>query len=269
MRKIIFWAILITGFQLFATENYAVVVGSSANLMNKEGFIVEKIRKGTVVKVKGHKTDKSAVEVKHLGKTYFGMERSFRVIESILDEEVNLLKKVSKMKEDIGVLSGLISEKSSEVSLKDEKIDRINRWLDVQKDMAFSLDYYKAKTKKVRKTLEKLERRKTLYRLELEALNKEKDQLQYELKEESEILKALQQKLKPLRAEKSLFDRGFMTVEVITKFAPVFHQGKIIKYLEKHSNLKVGVDHLSGDWYVVTQGQKKYYIASSDVKIKF
>lgn len=258
-----------TGFQLFATEDYAVVVSSSANLMNKEGFIVEKIRKGTVVKVKEHKTDKSAVEVKHLGKTYFGIKRSFRVIESILDEEVNLLKKVSKMKEDIGVLTGLIDEKTGEVTLADEKIDRINRWLDVQRDMAFSVDYYKAKTKKVRKTLEKLERRKTLFILELEALTKEKDQLQFEMKEESQILKALQQKLKPLRAEKSLFDRGFMTVEVIAQFAPVFHQGKIIKYLEKHSNLKVGVDHLSGDWYVVTRGQKKYYIASSDVEIKF
>jgi hypothetical protein len=186
-----------------------------------------------------------------------------------LDEEVVMLKKVSILRKRILLTETGIEEKNQSLVELNEKILRVNRWLEVQKDNAFSNDYFLSKTKKVRALLKDLTRKRTLLKIEKESLVEELKSANYELIEEGTVLKALQSKLKPLKAEKSLFDRGFMTIEVIAKAAPVFHDGNIVKYLKKNSRLKVGVDHMSGDWYVMTKGEKRYYIASTDVQVKF
>ena len=150
-----------------------------------------------------------------------------------------------------------------------EKIGRITRWLEVQKDNALSKDYYEVKTKKVRALLKDLTRKETLLKLEKSTLQDELKIIKFKLQEEESVLDALQKKLKPLKAEKSLFDKGFMTIEVIAEYAPLFHNGNVVKYLKKNTKINVGVDHMTGDWYVLSQGKKKYYIASTDVAVKY
>ena len=169
----------------------------------------------------------------------------------------------------MSTLSESIKDKSQELTESEEKSTRINRWVEVQKDNALSRKYFEAKTKKARESLKDLRRKETLLKLERTTLVDEIKEVRFELTEEESVLKALQEKLKPLKAEKGLFDKGFMTIEVIAKYAPVFHDGNIVKYLKKNSQLKVNVDHELGNWYIVEKGEKKYYIASADVRIKF
>ena len=269
MRILLINLLFFITFSTFATENYAVVTNKNTELMNKEGYIVQKVRKGTVLKVSDHPKDDSAVVVNFEGKTFFSASRNFKVIESLLDEEVIMIKRVALNREKITNILADIKDKNAELLENKEKTQRINRWIEVQRDNAFSVEYFKAKTTKASVLLKDLIRKETLLKLEKETLVNELDDSKYELNEDEFILKALQQKLKPLKAEKSLFDKGFMTIEVIAKYAPVFYEGKIVKYLNKNSQLKVGVDHMSGDWYVLTKGQKRFYIASADARIKF
>ena len=269
MKQILIFMCLLMGINSYGTELYAVVTGKNTELMTVEGFIVKKIRKGSVVKVKVHPKDKQVVSVSFEGKSYVSALRNFRVIESLLDEELVLLKKVSLFREKLNTLNESIKEKGQELEESQEKSTRINRWVEVQKDNALSRKYFEVKTKKARASLKELVRKQTLLNLEKTTLIDELKEVRFQLVEEESVLKVIQEKLKPIKAEKGLFDKGFMTIEVVAKFAPVFHNGNIVKYLKKNSRLKVSVDHDSEDWYVVEKGNKKYFIASADVRIKY
>ncbi|MCH2209321.1 MAG: hypothetical protein MK132_26135, partial [Lentisphaerales bacterium] len=61
MRILLINLLFFITFSTFATENYAVVTNKNTELMNKEGYIVQKVRKGTVLKVSDHPKDDSAV----------------------------------------------------------------------------------------------------------------------------------------------------------------------------------------------------------------
>ena len=65
--------------------------------------------------------------------------------------------------------------------------------------MAFSVDYFLAKTKKTRALTKKLERNISLIKIENEMLQEGLDAKKLRLNEQSELLEKLQKKLKPLK----------------------------------------------------------------------
>jgi hypothetical protein len=269
MNKILFLTIFLINLQILAFEDYAVSLNRSTDLIDSSGYIVKSLRKGSVVKVAPHQKDKKALIVEFDGGLYFSTKRNFRVIKSILDEEMLLLKEIGLLNESINPLVLELKEKNISLDKKKSRYQRAQRWVDVQRDMAFSVDYFLSKTKKTRALTKKLERNISLTKIENEMLQEDLAAKKLKLKEQSELLEKLQKKIKPLKAEKSLFDRGFMTIEVVAQNAPLFLNGEIVRYLNKNTELKVGVDHDSNDWYVLTQGKNKYYIASSNVRLKF
>ncbi|MCM8540049.1 MAG: hypothetical protein NE328_07210 [Lentisphaeraceae bacterium] len=260
--------LLSLGFLLSASaEQFAVVQGEYVDLMSSQGELKYRLQRGEVVKVKNHKFDNSFYFVSVGPKSFTAPKNSFREVSSIFQEEKRLLSQIDKNHETISVLEKEATKLIEQKNILSKKITELQIWIEVQRDLSYSRDFFKQKTKGSFIELKKLKGK---------AVEKDREIKSYleKISTEKSLLKAfeqsfeiLQTKLKTLKNERAFYQRNFVEVEVIASETPVFFNGKIVEYLNTHTKIKVKKDRNLNGWYVFFKNKKAHYISSKDVMV--
>ena len=248
-------------------DQFAVVQGEYVDLINSHGENKYRIYRGAVVRVKNHTKDKSFYSVAFGKKVFAAPKNSFREVSSVFTEEKRLLEQIDKSNDLISGLEKQALKKTSTNNAVNKKISELQIWIEVQRDLSYSRDFFINKTKGSFAELKKLRLKTKENSLKIKELNEQikEEKLKLEVLEES--FKTLQTKLQPLKRERAFYQKNFVEVQVIAKDTPVFLNGKIVNYLYSNATLKVKkAPNLSG-WYVFFKNKQAHYISSRDVMV--
>ena len=266
MKKIL--VLLIISITLAASgDQFVVVQKDHTDLIDKKGVQKVRLQKGEVVRVKNHNSDHKYYLVSFKNGSYAAPKSSFREVSSVFLEEKRLLGEIDNTHETIHTLEAKVLSLKEQNSLYRKKITELQIWIEVQRDLSFSREFFIRKTSKSVEVLKKL-------KLKSQETESEINEFNRQILEEKESLEAfensfetLQSKLKSLKKEKAFYHKSFVEVEVIAE-APVFLNGKIVKYLSSNTKLKVKKDRNLHGWYVFFKNNKPHYIASENVMVR-
>jgi len=267
MKKIL--ALLGISLMLTASgDQFAVVQGEYVDLINSQGENKYRIYRGAVVRVKNHTRDKSFYSVAFGKKVFAAPKISFREVSSVFREEKRLLEQIDKSNDLISSLEKQALKMTSSNSAVNKRISELQIWIEVQRDLSYSRDFFINKTKSSFEELKKLRIKTKGNSLEQKELNEKikEEKLKLEVFEES--FKTLQTKLQPLKNQRAFYQKSYVEVQVIATDTPVFLNGKIVDYLYSNATIKVKkVPNLSG-WYVFFKNRQAHYISSKDVMVR-
>ena len=248
-------------------DQFAVVQGEYVDLMNQHGENKFRLYRGAVVKVKNHTVDRTFYSVSLGKKVYAAPKSSFREVSSIFTEEKRLLGQIDKSHE---MIAGLEKQSGDKVSINDQinkKISELQIWIEVQRDLSYSRDFFINKTKGSFLELRKLKIQSKENSQELRKINDQIKEEKLKLKVYEESFETLQTKLQPLKNQRSFYQRNYVEVRVVVKDTPVFLNGKIVDYLYSNTRVKVRKPVNMNGWYVFFKNKKAHYISSKDVTI--
>ena len=264
MMRMIYLLILIS-VSAYA-ENYAVVSAAHVDLLNDRGVSVKRLFKGTVVKIKTHDGDRSICRINDGGRTYYARRSSLRVVTNMLNEESRLKKQLQDLNAKMVEIDNRIDVQSQYINQFSSKILELEIWIEVQRDLSYSREYFQEKTKgsfaEVNIYKEKISKGQS----NLKELYDYKESLAASIKNIKEISTKLSIDLLPVKREKNLLKNGFIALSVKKDKTPVYSDGKIIKYLKAGTVIKAQKDSTLDGWYVFSKGSDLMHISSYDVK---
>ena len=203
MKRALLIICYIMTWSLVANDNYAVTITEKTKLLNPEGYLVQELAKGEIIKIKPHPQDRLALNVNFEGETYIGARKDFRVIVSLLQEEINLVKDISILRQRSIAVEIDLKNKTESIEKSQVKLRQLKLWLEVQRDNALSQEYYDTVTQKTRVEFEDQSRKNKILDLEKIVLAQELQELQRRLAENNTFLKNLREKLKSPNIEQS------------------------------------------------------------------
>lgn len=267
MKKIL--ALLFISLMLTANgDQFAVVQGEYVDLINPQGENKYRLYRGTVVRVKSHAVDNSFYAVSFGKKEFAAPRKSFREVSSVFTEEKRLLDEIDKSHAAISSLEKKADKKTSQNNITNKKISELQIWIEVQRDLSYSRDFFINKTKGSFIELKKLMDETKENGLELKKLNEQIKEEKLKLKTFEESFETLQTKLTPLKNERAFIQKNYVEVQVIARDTPVFLNGKIVEYLYSNMTLKVKKAVNMDGWYVFFKNNKAHYISSKDVVVR-
>lgn len=266
MRRILI--LLSLGFILSATaEQFAVVQGEYVDLMSPQGELKYRLQRGEVVKVKKHNFDSGQYFVSVGAKSFTAPKNSFREVSSIFQEEKRLLSQIDKNHDNISLFEKELASLNDQKTLLNKKITELQIWIEVQRDLSYSREFFIQKTRgsftELKKLKEKSAKLNTEIKSQLDKISTEKSLL----KAFEHSFERLQTKLKSLKNERAFYQRNFVEVEVIASETPVFFNGRIVDYLNTNTKIKVTKARNLSGWYVFYKNKKAHFISSKDVMI--
>lgn len=266
MKKII----ALLGIFLMLTvsgDQFAVVQGEYVDLLNSQGDSRQRLYRGAVVKVKTHRGDSSFYSVSFEKKVYSAPKRAFREVSSIFTEEKRLLSQIDKSHHEIKILEAEIHMLSEKKTLLNKKINEIQIWIEVQRDLSFSRTFFINKTKGSFIELKKLKQKGLEYDQSYKEFNEQLKDEKSRLKTFESSFETLQTKIQGLKNEKAFYQKNFVEVYVVASETPVFLNGKIVDYLSSNTKIKVKKPRNLTGWYVFFKDRKAHYISSKDVNV--
>ena len=249
-------------------DQFAVVQGDYVDLINPQGDNKYRLYRGAVVKVKNHSKDLTFYSVAFGKKVFAAPKKSFREVSSVFTEEKRLLGQIDKSHELITELERQSAKKSAANDVVNKKIGELQIWIEVQRDLSYSRDFFINKTKKSFHELKKLQLKSKENHSEIKELNDKIREEKLKLKTFEESFKTLQTKLQPLKSERAFYQRNYVEVRVVAKDTPVFLNGKIVDYLSSNTKIKVKKPINLNGWYVFYKNKQAHYISSKDVMVQ-
>lgn len=248
-------------------DQFAVVQGEYVDLMSPQGETKHRLHRGAVVKVKTHKADSSFYSVAFAKKIFSAPKNSFREVTSIFTEEKRLLSQIDVSHEEIDILEIGVNKLLERKTILSKKITEIQIWIEVQRDLSYSRNFFINKTKGSFIELKKLKLKAEENDLEFKGLQEKLKLEKSNLKVFEASFETLQTKLQVLKNEKALYLNNFVEVYVVAADAPVFLNGKIVDYLSSNTKIKVKKSRNLNGWYVFFKDSKAHYISSKDVMV--
>lgn len=250
-----------------AAEEFAVVQNEHVDLINREGKSKVRLQRGAVVKVRTHSSDQAYYTVFMGDKSYAAPKNSFRQVTSVFQEERRLLDHIDNTRNKLKQLKIEMNELTEKNSVTQKRISELQIWIEVQRDLSYSKDFFIQKTRGSVLELKELKKESQVREKALEELKDKILQENDRLKAFQSSFETLQTKLGALKNERAFSTQSLVEVKVIASDAPVFFNGRVVEYLRRYTTIKVRKHQSLEGWYVFYKNRKAHFISSSDVMV--